>query len=440
MLRRLLILFLTALSLASVFASDAQAQRHDDDRFFFLRDPFGRGRSLFNFPDRPAPQRPVYVEPPSDEPSGSVYTSSADADQQRFLGASEYVVVMGDTMAEQLSQGLADGFVTERPEVAIVKKTKPSTGFVRADVYDWSAQATGLLAKEKATAIVVLLGVNDRQVLRDSDGAHEFRSDRWRELYGKRVEDFLNKLKEKNVPIFVVGLPPVRSPKMSLDMAYINEILSERTRKIGGYYIDVWDGFVAENGDFMATGPALDGQTRRLRASDGVHFTKAGQRKLAHYAERELVRLFDSRPGRSSPDAISGQPQQPQAGAGEPAAPNVKPVAGPVMPLSQITSTGGGVLLGAPGSASPATKVSLPTTDPGLAHTLVEGRPVEPVAGRADDFRWPPPQAEAESAKPEAAENASAAQEESAQAAPASGPEPLRPVIAEPRNTKNAPR
>lgn len=437
MLRRFFILALAALSLASVFASDAQAQRRDDDRFFFLRDPFGRGRSLFNFPERPAPPKPVYVEPPSDEPSGSVYTSSADADQQRFLSASEYVVVMGDTMAEQLSQGLADGFVTERSEVAIIKKTKASTGFVRADVYDWTAQANALLAKDKATAILVLLGVNDRQVLRDSDGAHEFRSERWRELYGKRVEDFLNKLKEKNVPIFVVGLPPVRSPKMSLDMAYINEILSERTRKVGGYYIDVWDGFVAENGDFMATGPALDGQTRRLRASDGVHFTKAGQRKLAHYAERELVRLFDSRPGRSSPDAISGQPQQPQAGAGagagQPTAPNVKPIAGPVIPLSQVTSAGGGALLGAP-SASPTTKVSLPTTDPGLARTLVEGRPVEPVPGRADDFRWPPQQAQAEpaSAKPEAA------QEAPTQAAPA--PEPLRPVIAEPQNTKRAPR
>jgi hypothetical protein len=435
MQRRFFILLLAALSLASVFASGAQAQRRDDDRFFFLRDPFGRGRSLFNFPERPSPPKPVYVEPPSDEPSGSVYTSSADADQQRFLGASEYVVVMGDTMAEQLSQGLADGFVTERPEVAIIKKTKASTGFVRADVYDWTAQASALLAKDKATAILVLLGVNDRQVLRDSDGAHEFRSERWRELYGKRVEDFLNKLKEKNVPIFVVGLPPVRSPKMSLDMAYINEILSERTRKVGGYYIDVWDGFVAENGDFMATGPALDGQTRRLRASDGVHFTKAGQRKLAHYAERELVRLFDSRPGRSSPDVMSGQPQPQPPQAGESATPNVKPIAGPVIPLSQVTSAGGGVLLGASKAGSPATKVNLPTTDPNLTRTLVEGRPVEPVAGRADDFRWPPQQRQADT-KPEAAENASPSQEGAAQPQP----DTLRPVIAEPQNTKRAPR
>ena len=213
------------------------------------------------------------------------------------MSASEYVLVLGDTLAEQLAQGLADEFVSDRPEVAIVKKTRINSGFVRTDVFDWTAQASGLLAKEKVTAIVVLLGVNDRQPLRDETGPQEFRSDKWRELYGKRIEDFLVKLKEKNVPIFVVGLASMRYPKMSLDAVYLNEILAERTRKVGGYYVDVWDGFVAENGDFMATGPALDGQTRRLRASDGVHFTKAGQRKLAHYVERELVRLFEFETG-----------------------------------------------------------------------------------------------------------------------------------------------
>lgn len=442
MLRRLFIILLAGISFAGVLATDAFAQRRDDDRYFFLRDPFGRGRGLFDFPDRPAPPKPAYVEPPSDEPVGTVYGSSTDADSQRFLNASEYVLVLGDTLAEQLSQGLADEFVSERPEVAIVKKTKNNTGFVRTDIYDWTAQASALLAKEKATAIVVLLGINDRQPLRDDSKIEEFRSDRWREIYGKRVEDFLVKLKDKNVPIFVMGLPPVRSPKMSLDAVYLNEILSERTRKVGGYFIDAWDGFVAENGDFMATGPALDGQTRRLRASDGVHFTKAGQRKLAHYAERELLRLFDARPGRTPRLPQDASPEQQAPAAGQPSAPNARPVAGPVVPLSQVSGAGG-VLAGGPETASP-TRVNLPTTDPNLARTLVEGRPVEAVSGRADDFQWPPPEAAAMPAAPaNAAANpaapVAAPSQEGAAAAPQDAPGALRSIIAEPKNTRRGP-
>ncbi len=427
MFRSIAFSFLIGLGLVLGFGSDASAQR-TDDRFMFLRDPFGRGRSLFNFPDAPPPPpRRIYVEPPSDQPTGTVYGTSADADAQRFLSATEYVLVLGDTIAEQLSQGLADEFVSDRPEVAIVKKTRINSGFVRTDVFDWNVQASTLLAKEKATAIVVLLGVNDRQPLRDESGPQEFRSDKWRELYGKRVEDFLIKLKEKNVPIFVVGLASMRYPKMSLDAVYLNEILAERTRKVGGYYVDVWDGFVAENGDFMATGPALDGQTRRLRATDGVHFTKAGQRKLAHYVERELVRLFDSRPGRTpvvprdSTPEVSAKPP-----VGQATAPASRPVAGPVLPLSQLSGPAG-PLAGAPGLANAAAqaKVTLPT-DPNSTRTLLEGIPVEAMAGRADDFRWPIPGSVTETApqtptEPSAVDSPSVPQ--------------LRPLIAPPKDS-----
>ncbi|MDO8534512.1 MAG: SGNH family hydrolase, partial [Xanthobacteraceae bacterium] len=310
----------------SVATEIAQAQGLRDDRYFMLRDPFRRNVPFFNFPfGRDSHPRPSYVEPPSDQPVGTVFGSSADADKERLSPATEYVLVFGDTLADQLAQGLADAFVADRPEVVIVKKTKASTGFVRADVYDWPARIPSLLATEKVTAIALMLGANDRQQLRDETGAHEPRSERWRELYGKRVEDTLNRLKEKGVPVFIVGLPAMRSPRLSTDMEYFNDILRERAEKTGAYFVDVWDGFINEKGEYITMGPALDGQIRRLRISDGVHFSKAGGRKLAHYVERDLVRLFDLRGGR--PPLL---PQQ-----GPEIAPSGRPVAGPVLPLTQ---------------------------------------------------------------------------------------------------------
>jgi hypothetical protein len=155
---------------------------------------------------------------------------------------------------------------------------------------------------------------------------------------------------------------------------------------------------------------------------DGVHFTKAGQRKLAHYVERELVRLFDSRPGKT--------PRTPQAAVPEaslsaqPGNSRAKPLAGPVVPLTQVTGSAD-VLAGAPDAAKPAA-LRLPTTDPTLASTLIDGRPVEAVPGRADDFRWPPPSADASAMKP-VAEPESAKPDEQ---------ESLRPVIAPSKDMK----
>jgi uncharacterized protein len=57
----------------------------------------------------------------------------------------------------------------------------------------------------------------------------------------------------------------------------------------------VWDGFVDEDGRFALSGPDFEGQIRRRRAGDGVHFTQAGARKLAHFVEREIDRWLSAR-------------------------------------------------------------------------------------------------------------------------------------------------
>lgn len=314
-----------------------------------------------------------------DPTNGTVYNSAtaADADTKRPEKPQEYVVVIGDTMAEQLAQGLAEALFGEHPEVAVIKKVRASSGLVRADFYNWVNEAGNITANERATAFVVMLGSNDRQPLRDGNNSHEIRSDRWRELYAKRVDDFLAKLKEKNTPVYVMGMPPVSAPRASGDMQYINEILRERAARAGVRYIDVWEGFVDEQGQFDSSGAAMDGQIRRLRISDGVHFTRTGSRKLAHYVERDLLRLFDSRvrspylPYGLDPDAsLSG----------------VRPEIGPVIPLT--TPVGQSRVLE---GETQNTNAPPNILDPDTKKTLVDGVPPAPKDGRADDFRWPRP-------------------------------------------------
>lgn len=412
MTRSPLIRFLFAAVLSActalAFVPEAAAQWPRDDGFFF---PFGPG------PRRPPPQafpreafpRAVRPAPVQEPEGGTIYGSAEAADRHRATQAEHYVVVLGDSLADNLAQGLADAFFEERPEVAIVKKTRGSSGLVRADFYDWPGQAPALLENEKANAIVIMLGANDRQTLRDDAGAYEIRSDRWRELYAQRVDALINAVKPKGVPIILVGVPSMRHPRLHADMPYLNEILRERATANGVFYVDVWDGFVNEADEFVTMGAALDGQTRRLRIEDGVHFTRGGARKLAHYVERDLIRLFDSRGGVPTiqidrPDA---QPQ--------PSTPAGRPVAGPVLPLTQPAGPVG-ALAGGEGKAH--------ASGSGVAaRVLVEGMPVEPVAGRADDFRWPRP---ATAVVPEQSKTPAAASEikVAAPATPAVAPAP----------------
>jgi uncharacterized protein len=76
------------------------------------------------------------------------------------------------------------------------------------------------------------------------------------------------------------------------DTLFLDSLYRDVAGKTGITYVDVWDGFVDEGGHFVQKGPDFEGQIRQLRSSDGVYFTKAGARKLAHYVEREISRLL----------------------------------------------------------------------------------------------------------------------------------------------------
>jgi hypothetical protein len=335
-------------------------------------------------------------------------------------GPSQFVTVFGDSMAALLADGLTVR-LTERPDIAIAAQTRSSSGFVRDDFYDWNKAITDYLAATpKIDAVVIHIGTNDRQQLRDDAGTYEVRDERWRAIYAKRIDAALALLAARNIRIFWVGLPSMKSEKLNADVVYFNEIYRERVEKAGGTYIDIWDAFVDENGKYAGSGPDLNGQAAKLRAGDGVHFTKAGAQLAAHYVERDLIRLFGDapvplRPTLPSITPLAAAPALPRSAVSGvsvstlnfapigdlvvpvPATePPPRPVAGPILPLDPVERSTGAALLGeatAVSVAGPATAggADKPVLDPLATRLLVRGDALVPMPGRIDDFSWPRP-------------------------------------------------
>lgn len=388
------------------------------------------------------------------------------------------IVVLGDSMADWLAYGLEDAFA-DAPEVGIIRKNKANSGLLRYDArsdLDWWHVARDLLANEKPSYVVMMIGVADRQNLREKDvakeaeqqkadaaktatatadqaksdaakpdaaktdaaktdaaktdaakadpnkpaddktdeaktdseqaiiapepkrsakragnGVIEFRTDEWAKVYSHRIDETIAALKSKGVPVFWVGLPSIRGTKSTADVSYLNDLYRGRAEKAGAVYVDVWDGFVDEGGKFTTFGPDYEGQMRRLRSADGVYFTKYGARKLAHYVEREVRRYMANR----GPIALPMGPTPAMPADGKSA---VRPLAGPVVPLTTISGNNDEL---AGGSAAQA------RADASATAVLVKGNAATPAPGRADDFIWPPgserPKVEAPAAKPQAA-------------------------------------
>lgn len=360
-----------------------QAENDEGMRFLHLLEPKPRAAPVPRAPSRPVAQpRAVVLAEPVVKPK---------------LDPNAFVMVLGDSLAEMLAGGIDEAF-GDNLDVAILRKTRADSGLVRADHFDWPKAVTELLASpERVTHVVMLLGANDRQPLREGDVSHEPLSPRWRELYMQRIDAVARTLAERRIPLVWVGAPPMRNERLSSDMIAINDLLRERVQANGGVYVDLWEPFVDSENRFTVTGPDINGQPTRLRTADGVHFTKAGARKAAFFVDRELRRLIDIRmpssiialPGTLGEDVLSGKvapyfelhpPSLPEL-PGLPVVP-VRPAVGAVSMLTRIETAPGGTLVA--GRTLPA------TADNAVAERVFfNGFPPEPVAGRADDFSWP---------------------------------------------------
>ncbi|HEY1363342.1 MAG TPA: DUF459 domain-containing protein [Xanthobacteraceae bacterium] len=422
--------------------------------------------------------------------------SHAPAPSQKKPEATTPIVVVGDANADWLAYGLEDAF-SESPEIAVVRKQRTDSGLIRyggrGDI-EWPQAAREIIAAEKPKFIVMMIGNNDRQPIREKApptaktsapkaqaqpgqpapaatstpppqavdpelqqaeepetpeappanltpeqarqaafGPWEFHTEKWERAYVRRIDATIAVLKSAGVPVFWVGLPSQRGPKASSDSSYLNELYRSRAEKAGIVYVDIWDGFVDESGRFSPQGPDYEGQIRRLRTGDGVYFTKFGARKLAHYVEREIQRHLSNR---ALPMALPIPDDAGSQGPGaKPGSAAQRPVAGPVLPLTSAKIVPE-ELIGGRSSPRPS------TPDPTAARVLTKGEPIAATSGRADDFSWPRGGALTTPAQPVAAAPAGApsgAPAESPPAQPAAG-KPAKPAKAAPHAGDGAQR
>ena len=370
-------------------------------------------RSLFNLfwqmPERPAVQPRQRTRPAPQQTRRRPPQMVRDDPVIPKVDVNHHVLVVGDTLADQIAIGLADS-LNDRADVAVQRKAKADSGLVRTDFYDWPKAVVELLAADPKIMVgVISLGPNDRQAIREGEVTLEPLSERWLQIYRSRVEAITAAFAARRVPLIWAGAPPMQNTRLSTDLTVLNDVFRKSVEASGGQFVDLWTPYLDAENRYSAMGPDVDGQTTRLRLGDGVHFTKAGARKAAHFVDVLIRRILDHTPSEnvialpSDPGTAGPVPPEQQPGAIErlidrmvsgrtddlalvPVIP-VRPLAGPILPLTGAPpAVGESALLAsiqdARGRGDTATQ---------LDRIFGDGVAPEPKPGRADDFRWPRP-------------------------------------------------
>ena len=372
--------------------------------------------------------------------------SKAPPSEKRNTVPERHILVLGDSMADWLAYGL-EGVYADQPEMGVIRKHKTGSGLIKyqpkGNPADWAAAAKGILATEKADAIVVMLGLDDRVAIREPAAD---KLDKPGEKKDAKAKPDGKSLEEKAAAKPDGGAKQVDSELAPEDAADNNGVRpSAGQDKSAGspsglreFREKRWDDLYREKIDEMigvlkAKGvpvlwvglPAVRGVKATSDAAflDGLYREAAGRAGIAYVDvwdgfvdeggrfmqqgpdfEGQIRKLRSSdgvyftRAGalklahyverelnrllaaRSAPIVLPTEPAIPDANA-RPDQPTPRPLAGPIVPLV-ASSVSADQLLGAPGSRSV-------TIDAQAARLLIKGEALLAPAGRADDFAWP---------------------------------------------------
>lgn len=345
-------------------------------------DPPGRAPSAAPQPQR---QRQARPQRQRQAPAAPAQPPAAEKDED-----ARQVVVFGDFFGGGLHRGLEEAF-RDATSIAVSGQSNASSGLVRDDYFDWPAAMQSFLGAEEREidVAVIMIGGNDRQPLRGGGAEHPPRSEEWRELYADRVDRVIDLFLEQQIPVYWVGLPPVQASGLNQSYATFNDIYRERSHRAGSTFIDVWNGFVDEDGTFTMHGPDINGEQRQLRTDDGLRFTSAGNRKLAHFVARDLRRDIGSDgeltvvlpQGPIGPQPFVPGEEEAESGVGQ------------VVALTGAPSR----TMGLAGGPEPSPE---PPDDSAYYRAVILGEASErdSAPGRADDFSWPREEGDADAA------------------------------------------
>ena len=194
--------------------------------------------------------------------------------------------VFGDSMADGLYAGLYRD-LRDQPRVTVTKFSEVSTGLSRYDYVDIQAKTERQIAETPIDVAVILFGANDAQGISLDGTIHDFGTEGWKAAYGRRIDDLVAMLRSRDVAVYWVGLPRMKSARFDGRMRLINGVVEARMRALGVPYLETVDLTSNEEGGYEAYLPNKAGRRTLMRANDGIHMSMAGYLRIsAPVAER----------------------------------------------------------------------------------------------------------------------------------------------------------
>ncbi len=188
--------------------------------------------------------------------------------------------VFGDSMADGLYAGLYRD-LRDQPKVTVTKFSEVSTGLSRYDYVDIQAKTRRQIDETPIDVAVILFGTNDAQGISLDGVIHDFGTDGWKAAYATRIDNLVAMLRGRDVAVYWVGLPRMKSARFDGRMALINAVVEARMKALDVPYVETAALTSNGEGGYEAYLANDSGRKVLMRANDGIHMSMAGYLRIS---------------------------------------------------------------------------------------------------------------------------------------------------------------
>ncbi|MDZ4199343.1 MAG: DUF459 domain-containing protein [Kiritimatiellia bacterium] len=207
----------------------------------------------------------------------------------------------GDSLMVQLSKA-ADRALGSSREFRTASLLSIGTGLARPDVFDWNAELSRAVDRQRPSQVVLLLGANDHQSLRAGSDVLRTGTEAWTREYRRRVSSILEYLQSLSITqVYWIGLPPMRDAELNRHIDTVNEIVrSVCLENRQATYIDSAEVLSIRPGRFSAfILKPDDALPLTVRSGDGIHLNDVGGNLLLNRILDKIREDLKAKSGRT---------------------------------------------------------------------------------------------------------------------------------------------
>lgn len=184
------------------------------------------------------------------------------------------ILLVGDSMALFLNYSFTKEFQKqEYLDFRIVGKS--ATSLSVPEYFDWPKHLKTVLELHTYDLILIHLGANDAQSIRDSKNIYKMGTPEWKTIYSYRLREMITIAKQNQAQVYWIGLPPMQNAFFNQEVKLLNELAESICKEENIRFFSTWDILGDNEGNYTKI-KSYKGRPVLIRTEDGIHVNLNG--------------------------------------------------------------------------------------------------------------------------------------------------------------------